>query len=39
MGIALGTVGSTLHNARQHLAALLGDDEDVPVIELEVRDA
>lgn len=39
MGIAPGTVGSTLHNARQHLAALLGDDEDVPVIELEVRDA
>lgn len=39
MGIAPGTVGSTLHNARQHLAALLGDDEDVPAIELEVRDA
>jgi DNA-directed RNA polymerase specialized sigma24 family protein len=39
MGIAPGTVGSTLHNARQYLAALMGDDEDGPAIELEVREA
>jgi RNA polymerase sigma-70 factor (ECF subfamily) len=40
MAIAPGTVGSTLHSARRHLAALLGDEQPVvPVIDLEVRDA
>jgi RNA polymerase sigma-70 factor (ECF subfamily) len=41
MGIASGTVGSTLHSGRQHLAALLGDPESSPtVVHLEeVRDA
>lgn len=40
MAIAPGTVGSTLHSARQHLAVLLGDEGPaVPLIDLEVRDA
>jgi RNA polymerase sigma-70 factor (ECF subfamily) len=49
MDIAPGTVGSTLHGARRHLAELLGDDEpddtdppdvaDVSESHLEVRDA
>jgi DNA-directed RNA polymerase specialized sigma24 family protein len=33
MGVAPGTVGSTLHAARRHLAAALGDEPD-PDIEL-----
>ena len=40
MAIAPGTVGSTLHSARRHLAALLGDERPVvPLTDLEVRDA
>ncbi len=37
MGVAPGTVGSTLHAARRNLAAALGDELAVPEIELTPR--